>query len=240
MCVIVHNNLLITANLGDCKAVLYRREKFLNDDAYIYDKHFIHKKSKVSDKYNTINSYIPIKLSSTHNARKEKEKKKFLTKFRDKDIIIDTVNASYVKGRLQPTRSLGDLYLKHKEFNDLNKLNPEYKKLAINYEEFNGPYIEHLPEINSHILTEEDEFMVMATDGLWDLLSSREVCEIITENNENKLNITDALRRAALNKAAMNANLTFEELLQLPKSFKRSFHDDISIMVVDLKNQCVI
>ena len=184
--------------------------------------------------------YNPIKLSNTHNAAKKKEQIRLRNNFKDKDIIINTINASYVKGRLQPTKSLGDMYLKFKEFNDISILDAEFKKQAISYEEFNGPYIDHIPEITSHILNEDDEFVVLATDGLWELLSSREVCEIINENNENKLNITDALRKAALHKAAIKANIKFEELLKLPKSLKRAVHDDISIMVVDLKNQVIL
>ncbi len=240
MCIIIHNNLLITANLGDCKAVLYRKQRNLKDDCLEEYPNYT-KEIHVNNIYKKKTSlYFPIKLSTTHNARKHSEQYRLRNKFKDNDIIIDTNFACYVKGRLQPTKSLGDFYLKHREFNDVNLLEAQYVKQSVSFQDFNGPYIDHLPEIKSHLITEDDQYIVLATDGLWELLTSQEVCEIIEENSDNKMNITDALRRAALNKAAFKANINFDELLKLPKSLKRAIHDDISIMVVDLKNQHVI
>ncbi len=70
---------------------------------------------------------------------------------------LPNTNYCYVKGRLQPTRSLGDFYLKDKQYNFTN--------LAI----FTGPYITHKPKItifdNTKIL---GKTLVIATDGLWD------------------------------------------------------------------------
>lgn len=54
------------------------------------------------------------------------------------------MKSCYVKGRLQPTRSLGDLRLKHNEFN-----NPEGYSTDHDYQSklpsFTGPYINWEP-----------------------------------------------------------------------------------------------
>lgn len=181
--------------------------------------------------------YEPIKLTTTHNARKFQEQKKLREKFPDDDIIVEKGVSCYVKGRLQPTRTLGDFYMKFKEFNQPSKnMHDRYAKRAM--ENFNGPYIQHTPEVSIHELTEDDEFLVLATDGLWDWLNARDVADIITLNSDNKKQIAEALWIEALNKAAYRANLgDYEKVLTLPRTVKRSIHDDISLLVVDLKNQ---
>lgn len=181
--------------------------------------------------------YEPIKLTTTHNAGKYHEQIRLRQKFKDTDIIVDKGSACYVKGRLQPTKTLGDFYLKHKEFNNPpENMQERYAKRAI--ENFNGPYIDHLPEIKIVDLTEDDEFLVLASDGLWDWLDSDDVAEIVSDNYKDKKKIAAALSNEVLTKAAAKANMKLEQLLNMPENFnKRSIHDDISILVVDLKNQ---
>lgn len=205
------------ANLGDCKARLFRRKLNL-----------INGKEEIT--------YSPIKITNTHNASKYEEQKRLRAKFKDSDIIVDKGVACYVKGRLQPTRTLGDFYLKYKEFNDPPKnIHERYLKRVI--DNFKGPYIEHSPEVQIFELTEEDEFLVLATDGLWDWLSAQEVADIISAIGRDKERIGEALSQEALRKAASRANLELKHLNDLPIGIRRSIHDDISLLVVDLKNQ---
>jgi pyruvate dehydrogenase phosphatase len=60
-------------------------------------------------------------LSRDHNAREPREKARLAALHPgEPDIVVCKVgnpSACYVKGRLQPTRSLGDAYLKESEFN---------------------------------------------------------------------------------------------------------------------------
>lgn len=218
LCTVVHDNLLYVANLGDCKAILFRKQVTI-----------LHNKEVEI-------SYIPIKLSITFNAGKSYEQKKLREKFKDSDIVVDKGVACYVKGRLQPTRSLGDFYMKYKEFNN-PPMNIEERYLRRVIENFNGPYIESEPDIQVFELCEEDEFLILSTDGLWDWLGSKDVAEIIKKNKNDKSHIAEALLKEALTRAASKANLQIEQVMEMPKSVKRSIHDDISLLVVDLKNQ---
>jgi pyruvate dehydrogenase phosphatase len=66
--------------------------------------------------------YSALPLSRDHNAREEYEKERLASEHPgEPDIVICKPNTSpaacYVKGRLQPTRALGDGYLKDKRFN---------------------------------------------------------------------------------------------------------------------------
>jgi serine/threonine protein phosphatase PrpC len=74
--------------------------------------------------------------------------------------------ACYVKGNLMPTRAIGDLRLKKSEFNFHNH-DPEFgyrKPIPV----YNGPYINYKPDIQVFELTKDDEWIVLASDGLWD------------------------------------------------------------------------
>ena len=214
----VHDNLLYVANLGDCKAKLFRKQERLNNSDELEE------------------TYIPIKLSITFNASKLYEQQRLREKFKDPDIVVDKGVACYVKGRLQPTRSLGDFYMKYKEFNN-PPLNVEERFFRRVIDNFNGPYIESVPDIQVFELCEEDEFLVLATDGLWDWLNSYDAAEIISRHRDDKSLIAGALCNEALARAASKANLDIEQVREMPRSVKRSIHDDISILVVDLKNQ---
>ena len=80
----------------------------------------------------------------------------------------------YVKGMLQPTRCIGDFILKKKEF-------IEAIPLLQRYAAFNPPYITCTPEINAFDVGKNDQFIVMASDGVWDELENEVVVDIVGE-----------------------------------------------------------
>lgn len=97
------DNRLTIANCGDCRAVLGSISQPEN--------------KQIQPKY------IATKLSRDHNARIPLEVINLQTQHPTEsknDLVrchIDNPSACYVKGRLQLTRSIGDLYLKYNEFN---------------------------------------------------------------------------------------------------------------------------
>lgn len=87
-------------------------------------------------------------------------------------------------GGLQPTRSIGDLRLKHDEFNSHN-----YRYSQMGYKnpipDFNGPYINYEPDIQVFDLTSADKFIILATDGLWDNIKRKQAATIVKESTDN-------------------------------------------------------
>jgi serine/threonine protein phosphatase PrpC len=67
---------------------------------------------------------------------------------------------------LQPTRTIGDYYLKKKEY-------------YLGGDGFKGPYLSCIPDVTEHQLTKSHKFMVIASDGIWDVLSKNEVMSIL-------------------------------------------------------------
>lgn len=91
----------------------------------------------------------------------------------------------YVKGMLQPTRCIGDFILKKKEF-------IEAIPLLQRYAAFNPPYITCTPEVTAFDIREEDEFVVMASDGIWDELENQTVVDIVAESLKRGNSVEEA------------------------------------------------
>jgi serine/threonine protein phosphatase PrpC len=47
------------------------------------------------------------------------------------------------------------------------------------------PYVSHIPDVYNFTVTKKDKFIIMACDGLWDVMSNQEVILFILENPVN-------------------------------------------------------
>lgn len=208
---VIYNDVLYVANLGDSKARLIR-----------YDSQ--------------TKEYYSEKLMHRHNSEKAREKEALYTKFpNEKDIVVckrPNGKVCYVKGRLQPTRSFGDFHLKYREFNESNGV--AFKRPIQN---FNGPYISAIPEITVYNLNySEDRYLLIATDGLCDFVSSNEVVDIISQKEKNSIKPSaNDLLKAVLQKAADESNLTVKQLESIPLGKRRNLHDDTTIILLNLR-----
>lgn len=80
----------------------------------------------------------------------------------------------------QVSRSIGDAYLKRAEFNR-EPLLPKFRLP----EPFDKPILSSEPSIHVHRLQPEDQFVVFASDGLWEHLSHQEVVDIVDNYPRN-------------------------------------------------------
>ena len=220
--VIIINKKIFVANLGDSKARLF----------YVSNKYLRKKNSNQTKKFKVK------KVTKVFNIRKKSEQIMYKKKFpRDKDIIrCYQENACYVKGQLQPTRTLGDYTLKYIVFN-LNKLYDDtiYDQFK---QFFNGPYISAVPDIQVYDIKSNFWYLIAGTDGLWDVVKSSEIAEMINLDNNNNENITYDVFRFAMDKYSkendLNGNL--KKILDTPPGGeRRNLHDDITIITCDLR-----
>ncbi|KAL3738304.1 hypothetical protein ACJRO7_019779 [Eucalyptus globulus] len=115
--------------------------------------------------------------------------------------VIDW-NGSRVLGVLATSRSIGDYYLK--------------------------PFVIAEPEVTVSKRTELDDFLVIASDGLWDALSNEVACQVVRRclNGRIKRRFPEELRGSnAAEAAAVLAEL----------AMARGSQDNISVIVVELK-----
>lgn len=164
---------LHVANTGDCRAVLGVREE---DGTW---------------------STLP--LTRDHNAYDEFEIRRLKREHPRSEEKTLFVNDRLL-GILMPSRAFGDVQLKwSKELQhsvlenscDVEALNI-YQYVPPNYH--TPPYLTAEPEVTYHKLRSKDKFLVIASDGLWEMLSNEKVVQLVaghlTELNMQKPPLT--------------------------------------------------
>ncbi|XP_020098206.1 probable protein phosphatase 2C 8 [Ananas comosus] len=111
-------------------------------------------------------------------------------------------NGYRVLGVLATSRSIGDYYLK--------------------------PYVISEPEINVMDRTDKDEFLILATDGLWDVVSNEVACKITRNCLSGRM--AAAFPDAVSGRTAADAAALLVEL-----AMSRGSKDNISVVVVELR-----
>ncbi|CAA2978506.1 probable phosphatase 2C 60 [Olea europaea subsp. europaea] len=147
---VICNGTLYIANLGDSRAVLGRLVKSTGE-------------------------VISIQLSSEHNASIESVRQELKSLHPDdSQIVVLKHNVWRVKGLIQISRSIGDVYLKKTEFNR----EPLYAKFRLR-EPFKRPILSSEPSISVHQLLPHDQFIIFASDGLWEHLTNQDAVNIV-------------------------------------------------------------
>jgi len=180
------------ANAGDCKGVLLRKDP------------------------ENPGKYITVNISKTFSANKKYEQERLKKQWpKESDVFVckrGDSRACYVKGGLMPSRAFGDLRLKHREFNFHQFATEQGYRRPIPV--FNGPYISYKPDIQVFDLTEDDAFIILATDGLWDEVKRKQAGQII-EGNENNESIPHLYLEAAVKNVQKEKGISEEYLLRL-------------------------
>ena len=209
--VVKKGNRLTVANAGDCRSVM---GTLIDHD------------------------YYATRLSRDHNARVPLEVANLQRQHPGEDDVVrchkNNPSACYVKGRLQLTRSLGDLYLKNGRFN-AKEGQPRAMGRHIP-DPYTPPYVSHMPDMTHVRLNPQDKFVIVASDGVWDFLSDEEAVKIVGEQLQQSSGAQVAasvLVEATLRRAADECGMTYEQLLALPPGkHRRSRHDDTTAVVL--------
>ncbi|XVF18082.1 hypothetical protein REPUB_Repub10bG0181000 [Reevesia pubescens] len=205
---VVCNGTLYIANLGDSRAVLGRLVKATGD-------------------------VLAIQLSSEHNVGIESVRQEMHSLHPDDShIVVLKHNVWRVKGLIQISRSIGDVYLKKAEFNR----EPLYQKFRLR-EPFRMPILSSEPSISVHELQPHDQFLIFATDGLWEHLSNQDAVDIVQNHPRN--GSARRLVKAALQEAAKKREMRYSDLKKIDRGVRRHFHDDITVVVVFLDSNLV-
>ncbi|KAF3646073.1 putative protein phosphatase 2C 79, partial [Capsicum annuum] len=124
---------------------------------------------------------LALQLSAEHNAIIESVKQELHSMHPDDpQIVVLKHNVWCVKGLIHISRSIVDLYLKNVEFNK----EPLYAKFRLR-EPFKRPILSADPSISVHELEPHDQFLILASDGLWEHLSNQEAVDIV-QNSSHK------------------------------------------------------
>ncbi|XVF62231.1 hypothetical protein PTKIN_Ptkin08bG0200800 [Pterospermum kingtungense] len=205
---VVCNGTLYIANVGDSRAVLGRLVKATGE-------------------------VLAIQLSSEHNVGIESVRQEMFSLHPDDShIVVLKHNVWRVKGLIQISRSIGDVYLKKAEFNR----EPLYQKFRLR-EPFRKPILSSEPSISVHELRPHDQFIIFASDGLWEHLSNQDAVDIVQNHPRN--GSARRLVKAALQEAAKKREMRYSDLKKIDRGVRRHFHDDITVVVVFLDSNLV-
>eukprot|EP00262_Sarcandra_glabra_P013992 TRINITY_DN3990_c0_g4_i1.p1 TRINITY_DN3990_c0_g4~~TRINITY_DN3990_c0_g4_i1.p1 ORF type:complete len:399 (-),score=41.60 TRINITY_DN3990_c0_g4_i1:222-1418(-) len=194
---------LYVANLGDSRVVLGRLMKATGE-------------------------VLAVQMSAEHNASIESVRQELQSLHPDDPQIVVLKHSVWrVKGLIQVSRSIGDVYLKKAEFNR----EPLYAKFRLR-ETFRRPILSAEPSINVYPLQPHDQFLIFASDGLWEHLSNQEVVDIV--QNHPHSGSARRLVKAALQEAAKKREMRYSDLKKIDRGVRRHFHDDITVIVVFL------
>ncbi|KAL6222231.1 hypothetical protein ACLB2K_005623 [Fragaria x ananassa] len=199
---------LYIANVGDSRAVLGRVVKATGE-------------------------VLAIQLSAEHNVAIESVRQEMHSLHPDDShIVVLKHNVWRVKGLIQISRSIGDVYLKKPEFNR----EPLYAKFRLR-EPFKRPILSADPAISVHELQPHDQFLIFASDGLWEHLSNQEAVDIVQSHPHS--GSARRLVKAALLEAAKKREMRYSDLKKIDRGVRRHFHDDITVIVVFLDSNLV-
>ncbi|ETK73365.1 hypothetical protein F441_20163 [Phytophthora nicotianae CJ01A1] len=204
MALIIEKKLYV-ASCGDCRAIMAYRE---SDGTLSVEQ-----------------------ITFDHSANEEREQHRLRALYpEDYDIICEIGQKNfYVKGRLQPTRSIGDTYMKVK---DVNRY-PMPRGLRIRGS-FRRPYISAVPDIfQVDLQNRKPEFVVLGSDGLFGELKNEEIVQLVDQfRDQGVQNVSQALREAVLERIAEIYGTSAADLENVLPGHRRDYHDDITIDVL--------
>uniref|UniRef100_A0ACD5Y6D1 Uncharacterized protein n=1 Tax=Avena sativa TaxID=4498 RepID=A0ACD5Y6D1_AVESA len=150
---VIADNALYVANLGDSRAVLGHRGP--NGRGVVAER-----------------------LSNDHNVSDEAVRKELIEQHPDDPrIVVFAKGVWRVKGIIQVSRSIGDVYLKKPDFGR----DPLFKQHVCPVP-LKRSVISAEPSIKVRQIQQQDLFVIFASDGLWELLTDKAAVDIVFKN----------------------------------------------------------
>lgn len=169
-----------------------------------------------------------VRLSEEHNAGNAEVREELKAQHPDDSHIVVLKHGVWrVKGIIQVSRSIGDLYLKKPEFNR----DPLFSHIGLAVS-LKKPVLSAEPSLHERTVVHEDQFLIFASDGLWEQMTDQEAVDMVQRSSRN--GIARKLVRAALQRAAKKREMRYADLRKIEPGVRRYFHDDISVVVVYL------
>lgn len=213
----IHDNHLYVGNTGDSSAIIVQQ---IN------------------------NEWRPLKMSTNHSGQNERELKRVLNDHPREERTV--LRNNRLLGCLSPLRAFGDCRFKL-SFDQLNEL--EGKIYDFNTTDFqidklilpfyrSPPYLTAAPQIRYHRLGVTDRAMVIASDGLWDVLSQSEVAYLVGKYIQRDKHVFEGNAASMLIRRTIGEGWDgFDEIevrrsLAIPSNESRDYRDDITVQVI--------
>lgn len=154
-------------------------------------------------------------MTVEHNADNRAEVERVLSEHPSSERST-VIKMERLLGQLAPLRSLGDFRYKwSKEI--MKRIVPFFGKAAIPPNYHTPPYLTASPDVRYHRLTPRDKFLIIASDGLWELISPLQAVRLVGEHMSGKVTLSP-LRLPRKNMKLSDIN---ELLLQRKEGLKK-------------------
>ena len=158
----ISNGILHVANLGDSRAVLGVQE--------------------------LDGQWLAVSLTNDHNAQNPDELQRILGEHPPSERRT-VVRHDRLLGLLLPFRAFGDVRFKWSKemLNRVHEARPDLRSLVSegvrtpSPHYLTPPYLSAQPEVIRHHIRPSDKFLVLATDGLWELMHRQTVVQLVGE-----------------------------------------------------------
>uniref|UniRef100_A0A0E0CPW4 protein-serine/threonine phosphatase n=1 Tax=Oryza meridionalis TaxID=40149 RepID=A0A0E0CPW4_9ORYZ len=202
---IIWRGVLYVANLGDSRAVVG----------------YLGRTNKITAE----------QITRDHNACKEEVRQELISRHPDDSQIVVLKHGVWrIKSIIQVSRTIGDAYLKRREF----ALDPSITRFRLS-EPLRRLVLTAEPSICTRVLSLQDQFVIFASDGLWEHLTNQQAVDIVYKNP--RAGIAKRLVNTALKEAARKREMRFVDLKKVEKGVRRFFHDDITVVVVYIDHE---
>ena len=213
----VHHKDVYVACTGDSRAVIGRKVNYSPDS-------------------NKEPLFIPVPLSADQTVKNSHEMKRLFDEHPGEEETV--VARGRVLGGLMPTRAFGDARYKWPlqtlQIVASHLYSDGRRGIPRNYK--TPPYVTAKPVVTHYERNENDKFLVLATDGLWDELSN-DVAVTVVANTLGKesddANAATSLIEAALGGGQPVPNKQhLTHILSIPNGESRRYRDDVTVNVV--------
>ncbi|EUD67196.1 hypothetical protein C922_02346 [Plasmodium inui San Antonio 1] len=226
--VLIDKNYYYVSNVGDSRGLLIKKDSVVRLNN-------IHNATEINERMRLIqehpNEMDVVMCKRTVRTGNVKFFETFGLTEHDTQLQLSDFDRCFVKGRLQCTRTFGDFHLKHKIF----AFNYKKNKFIVK-EPHSFPYISAIPEVLKIRRTEDDEFIVLVSDGISDDLGDKKIYDIVKQYSYSVKKLSQIIIKSVLTKACMKARLTPRGMLTwVDRDSRRKFFDDMSVVVIKLK-----
>ncbi|XP_049819658.1 pyruvate dehydrogenase [acetyl-transferring]-phosphatase 1, mitochondrial isoform X2 [Aethina tumida] len=188
------------ANVGDCAAVL---GTLTDTDTWVA--------SKLTTEHNTFNQAEVDRIMKEHPMNEN----------------TTVIKMDRLLSQLAPLRALGDFRFKWSKEIMNNIVAKHFGSNVIPPNYHTPPYLSAKPDITHHRLTPRDKFLIIATDGLWDVISPLQAVRLVGEHMKGKVTLSPMkLPKKKMTLNEINEMLLHrkEGLLMKPKDSNAATH----------------
>ncbi|XP_060535863.1 pyruvate dehydrogenase [acetyl-transferring]-phosphatase 1, mitochondrial isoform X2 [Cylas formicarius] len=134
------------------------------------------------------NSWLATKLSEEHNSYNQAELDRIYAEHPENE-RGSVIKMDRLLGQLAPLRAMGDFRFKWSRDIMENVIARHFGEHMVPQNYLTPPYLTASPDVAYHRLTPRDRFLILATDGLWDILTPLQAVKLVGDHMKSEVTL---------------------------------------------------